>query len=187
MIIFAITKFSDGAWVVVIIIPILVVIFAGIHRHYMALAGKLTLDQYGSPAPRITRNRVIIPIGGVHRGTLSALRYARTLSDDVTAVHVSLDHDETQKVRVKWEQWGDGVRLVIIESSYRRFVEPLLDYIEDLYLKRQPNEVVTIVVPQFVSQHRLTNLLHTNTAAALRGPLMYYKGIVVTNVPYIVD
>lgn len=187
MAIFAVTKFKDGAWVVVIIIPFLVYVFNRIHLHYRGLAGKLSLDRYGSPPPRITRNRVILPIGGVHRGTLAALRYARTLSDDVTAVHISIDPDETNKLRAKWEIWGDGVRLVIVESSFRRFMEPLVDYIEDLYEKRQPHEVITIVVPLFISHSKFSNILHTNTAAALRQSLSFKKGVVVTNVPYILD
>ena len=188
MVIFAITKFSDGAWVVVIIIPILVFFFMGIHAHYRSVAKKLSLDQSNnSPSPRITRSRVILPIGGVHRGTLAALRYARTLSDDVTAVHISVNPEDTQKVRAKWEVYGDGVRLVIVESSYRRFMEPLLDYINELYQKRQPNEVITIVVPQFVTHRRIFDMLHTNTAGALRDALVLYKGIVITNVPYLID
>ncbi len=187
MMIFAVTKFADGAYVVVFIIPILVIVFSIIHRHYQVVAQKLSLDQYGSPAPRIPRNRVILPIGGVHRGTLAALRYAHTLTDDITAVHISINPDETVKIRQKWEQWGDGTRLVIVESSYRRFMEPLLDYIDEIYAKRQPNEVITIIVPQFVSHKRWTNVLHTNTAAALRQELMFYQNIVVTNVPHLVD
>lgn len=187
MFIFAVTKFHDGAYVVIIIIPILVAIFSVIHRHYRQLAGKLSMDNYGSPPPRVDRNRVILPIGGVHRGTLAALRYARSLSDDVTAVHISISPEETERVRQKWEQWGDGVRLVIVESSYRRFMEPLLLYIDEIYEKRQPTEVITIVVPQFVSSKRWTNVLHTNTAAALEQELMLYKNLVVTNVPYLVD
>jgi hypothetical protein len=182
-----VSKFQDGAYIVIIVIPSLVGVFALIHRHYAGLAGKLSMESYGGPPPRITRNRVLLPIGGVHRGTLAALRYARTLTDDVTAVHISVEPEETERIRAKWEQWGDGVRLVIIESSYRRFMEPLLDYIAELYQKRQPNEVITIVVPQFISKHKYANFLHTNTADALRSELMFYKGIVVTNVPYLVD
>ena len=79
------------------------------------------------------------------------MQYAHTLSDDITAVHISIDPEDSERVRIKWEQWGDGVRLVIVESSYRRFMEPLLDYIDEIDKKRQPNEVITIVVPQFVS------------------------------------
>jgi hypothetical protein len=173
--------------VVIIIIPSAVVVFSVIQGHYRRLATTLSLEQYGGPPPRIRRNRVLLPIGGVHRGTLEALRYARTLSDDITAVHISISTDESDRLRKKWEQWGDGVRLVIVESSYRRFMEPLLDYINEIYENRQPNEVITIVVPQFVSHKRWTNVLHTNTAEALRQALVFYNHVVVTNVPYLVD
>ncbi len=187
MIMFAATKFLDGAWVIILIIPLLVALFSIIQRHYINLAKKLSMDNYGSPPPRLTRNRVLVPIGGVHRGTLAALRYARMLSDDITAVHIAVDPDEADRVRQKWEQWGDGVRLMIVESSYRRFMEPLLMYIDEIYQRKQPNEVITIVVPQFVSHKRATDILHTNTADALQDALMFRKGIVITNVPYLVD
>ena len=98
-----------------------------------------------------------------------------------------LDLAEAERVRQKWEQWGDGVRLMIVESSYRRFMEPLLLYIDEIYQRKQPNEVITIVVPMFVSHKRATEILHTNTADALREALMFRKGIVITNVPYLID
>lgn len=187
MIMFAATKFMDGAWVIILIIPLLVALFSIIQRHYINLAKKLSMDNYGSPPPRVTRNRVLVPIGGVHRGTLAALRYARALSDDITAIHIAVDPEEAERVRQKWEQWGDGVRLMIVESSYRRFMEPLLLYIDEIYQRKQPNEVITIVVPMFVSHKRATEILHTNTADALREALMFRKGIVITNVPYLID
>lgn len=186
MVIFAITKFASGAWIIIIIIPILVAVFSVINQHYIDLARRLSLENYGAP-PRVVRNRVILPLGGVHRGTLAALRYARTLSDDVTGVHVSIDPEETARIQEKWETWGEGFRLVIIESNYRRFIEPLLGYIDEIYEKRQPNEIITIVVPQFVPRRRWTNFLHTNTAATLRKALLFHKGIVITNVPYLVE
>ncbi len=96
MIVFAVTKFHDGAYIIVILIPVLVVIFYGIHVHYRNLARRLSLDNFGSP-PNMARHRVVIPIGGVHRGTLAALRYAKNLSDDITAVHVSIDPVEVGK------------------------------------------------------------------------------------------
>jgi hypothetical protein len=101
MFVFAITKFTDGAYVVIILLPTLVYLFFAIHRHYQGLANRLSMETYVSPA-RIARHRVILPIGGVHRGTLAALRYAKTLSDDITAVHVSIDeekHEDPQKGR----------------------------------------------------------------------------------------
>ena len=186
VVIFAVFKFKDGAWVVVILIPVLVAIFASIHRHYQGVAKLLSLENFGS-VPHIQRHRVLLPIGGVHRGTLTALRYATSLSDDVTAVHISIDPDETERIREKWEIWGEGVRLVIIDSPYRLFLEPLLDYIEEIDQQRQPNELITIVVPQFVSRRKLGNLLHTRTADTLRKVLIFQKDIVITDVTYQVD
>lgn len=186
MFVFAITKFEDGAWIVIIIIPAMVAVFAAIHRHYTKLAGKLSLEHYGAP-PRHIRNRVILALGGVHRGSLAALRYSHILSDDITAVHVSIDPEETERLQKKWELWGDGYRLVILDSPYRLFVEPLLEYIEDLSEQLQPNEILTVVVPQFVSKGKLSGFLHTRTADTLRTELLNHKNVVITEVPYQVD
>jgi hypothetical protein len=184
--IFAITKFRDGAWIIVLLIPSLVTILTIIHRHYKRLAADLSLDQFGRPE-RTNRHRVIVPISGVHRGTLITLDYARSLSADVTAVHISIDPAETERVRRKWEQWGEGVRLVIIDSPYRAFLEPFLEYIESLSDQRQANERMTIVVSQLVPRHWWHNLLHTQAAFWLRFALLSHRGIVVTEVPYQVD
>ena len=89
--VFAVTKFRDGAWVILIVIPVIVVAgFYAIRRHYVDIGGRLSLDAYGPP-PRVDRHRVILPISGMHRGTVAGLRYARALSADVTAVYVSTD------------------------------------------------------------------------------------------------
>ena len=186
MLVFAITKFRDGAWVVLILIPLIVVGFTSIHAHYRGLARRLSLDNYAA-MPRITRHRVILPISGVHRGTLAALRYATSLSDDVTAVNISTDPAETEKLKRKWDDWGEGVRLVILDSPYRTLLEPLLEYIEEIVSQRQPNEIITIVVPQFIPKSRLHNILHTNTAFWLRAALLFKPGIVITDVPYQVE
>ena len=186
MMVFAITKFKDGAWFVVILTPILVFTFSSIHRHYMKVAADLTLDNYVAQN-RIVRQRVIMPIGGVHKSTLAALRYAKTLSDDITAVHVSIDPIETKKVQEKWDLWGDGYRLVVLDSPYRLFVEPLLEYIEELDESKAPNEIISIVVPQFIPKHIWNIWLHTNTADTLRRTLLYRKDIVIMEVPYQVD
>jgi amino acid transporter len=186
MMVFAVTKFVHGAWIVLVIIPTLVVIFSAIHRHYKKLASLLSLEHYGAP-PHLSRHRVILLVSGVHRGTLAALRYARALSDDVTAVHVSIDEDETVKTRHKWDEWGEGIRLVILDSPYRLLLEPLLKYIEDLDAQRQPNDTITVIVPQFIPKRWYHNLLHTQTAFLLRTVLMFRTGIVITDVPYQVN
>ena len=187
MVIFAVTKFVDGAWVVLILIPTLVGIFWMIYRHYSHFAKKLSIENFGAFAPHVIRHRVIMPISGVHQGTLAALHYARILSDDVTAVHVTIEPSEAENVRQKWRKWGEGVRLVMLDSPYRLFVEPLLAYIRSIAQQRQPGETITIVVPQFVSNNPANSVLHTNTADLLRSQLMNQRGIVVTSIPYHID
>ena len=184
LMVFASTKFRDGAWIVLILTPILITIFSWIHRHYSGLARRLSLENYGEPPPHQGRHRILVPVSNIHQGTLAALRYARMLSDDVTAIHVSIEPEETEKVQAKWETWGQGTRLVIVESPYRLFLEPLLDYLGDIIASRQPNEIVTIVVPQFVPSGRVYNVLHMQTADMLRKELLNKPGVVITDVPY---
>jgi amino acid transporter len=184
MFVFALTKFRDGAWIVLLLIPILMSIFLWIKRHYAGLAKSLSLQKYGEPPPYSVRHRVIVPISNVHKGTLAALRYARMLSEDVTAIHVSLEPEDTEKVRKKWEIWGRGNRLVIVDSPYRLFLEPLLAYIDEILASRQPNETITIVVPHFVPSKKIHNALHMQTAEMLRRELLATPGVVITEVPY---
>ena len=184
MIIFAVTKFREGAWIVLIIIPLLVKLFFSVHHHYRGLASHLSLDKFRGLPARKTRHRVIMPVSGIHQGALEALRYAKLISDDVTAVHVSLEPAETEKVQKKWRTWGEGTRLVILDSPFRLFVEPLLEYVVDIVEHSQPNETITIVVPEFVSDNRFSRALHTNTANLLRSELRNQHGIVITSVPY---
>ena len=185
MFVFAITKFQDGAWIVLILTPILISIFLWIQRHYAGVAQSLSLESYGEPPPYNIRHRVIVPISKVHQGTLAALRYARTLSDDITAVHISMEPDDTEKIRRKWETWGRGTRLVIVDSPYRLFLEPLLDYIDEILLSRQANETITIVVPHFVPAHKAYKVLHMQTAEMLRRELLETPGVIITEVPYL--
>jgi amino acid transporter len=184
MIMFAVTKFKDGAWIITILIPLLVIIFFSIHHHYESLAKKLSLEKYSGI--RVDHQRVLVLIAGVHRGSLAALAYARSLSTDVTAVHVSTDPIESKKVREKWSIYGEGVRLVVLDSPYRLLIEPILDYIEQLLAIRAKNEVLTVVVPQFIPAHWWENLLHNQTAVMLRFALLFKPGLVILEVPYLV-
>jgi hypothetical protein len=183
MIIFAVTKFHDGAWVVIVLTPLLVTIFFSIHQHYKNLAKNLSLENHPAKS-HVHRNRVIMPISGVHNGTLAALDYAGTLSDDVTAVHISIDPKETEKLKAKWEVWGNGYRLVVLDSPYRVFLEPLLEYVDKLISVQSKNEIITIIVPQFIPKHWWTNILHARTAETLRKALLHRDNIVITEIPY---
>ncbi len=183
MMVFAITKFQYGAWIVLIITPLMVLAFIAIRHHYENLARQLSLETYAPSLPP-TRHRVILPIASVHRGSLNALNFAQSLSNDVTAIHVSLDPADAEKVKEKWFMWGNGVRLVVLDSPYRLMLEPLLMYIEQIIALRRPGEMITIVVPQFLPKKWWQNLLHTQTAFLLRMALLFKPGIVIVEVPY---
>jgi len=185
-IVFGITNFVGGAWIVLVLIPILVMVFSAILRHYKNLARQLSLDDFHS-LPVVSRYRVILPISGVHKGSLSGLRFARSLSADVTAVYIFTDDEEARKIKSKWDIWGEGTRLVIVKSPYRLLLEPLLEYIKALYQYRQHDEVFVVVMPQFVSSHWWTSILHSQTAFLLRLNLLSYQGIAIIEVPYQVE
>jgi amino acid transporter len=183
MIVFAVTKFKEGAWIVIIVTPLLVTMFFTIHHHYKSIARQLSLEN-GIVRPRIFRNRVVILVSGVHQGTLSAIRFARTLSDDLTAVHIATDPLEAEKVQRKWAVHGEGIRLVTLNSPYRLLIEPLLEYLELLGGVRKQNEEITIVVPRFMPQHWWANFLHMRTAETLRKMLLNRDDVVIVEVPY---
>jgi amino acid transporter len=182
LIVIVMTRFTHGGWIVVVLIPIIVALFLMIHRHYREAAAQLSLEDYGAPQ-RIRRHRVIVPIAAVHRGVLEALHYARALSDDVTAVYVETDPEETAKVREKWNRWGDGVRLEVLKSDYRSIIEPLITYLDKVDAC-QVDDIITVVMPQFLPSRWWHNLLHNQTAFLIRLSLLFRRGMVVTDVPY---
>jgi hypothetical protein len=186
MLIFAITKFRDGAWLIMILIPSLVSIFFAIHRHYLQLAEHLSLSDY-TPPTKLRRQQVIIPISGVHKGTLKALRYARSLSRNITAVYVAIDDAQTQRIQQRWEKWIADIPLVVIDSPYRELMHPLVSYVQTIAAKSPPDEVITVVVPEFVPSRWWHNFLHMQSATWLRLALRRVPDVIVVDVPYHVE
>lgn len=181
LMVFIITKFTHGAWLVVLVIPLLVILFRRIHRHYIEVAEQLSTE--GLSQLRPIHHEVIVPISGIHRGVIEALEYAKSIAPHhVTAVYVNLDDEAARKLREKWQQWGSGVNLVVVASPYRSLARPLLNYVDRV--KRTKKGVVTIVLPEFVPAKWWQNLLHNQNTLFLKGALLFKKGIVVTNVPY---
>jgi hypothetical protein len=125
-----------------------------------------------------------MPIGGVHNGTIKALKFAQTLSDDITAIHISLDPKEAGRIEQKWSLWGESNRLIILHSPYRTLIEPLVEYVDQISKTTMPNEIITIVVPQFNSKNIWNKYLHTRTAETLRKVLLNRDDIVIIEVPY---
>jgi len=181
LVIVASTKAAEGAWIILLLIPTLVVIFRTTRQHYDHVASQLSLGEF-APLPKL-RNIVLLPVSGVHRAVLQALHYAHTLSDDVRALYVSTDPHSLELVRKEWERWGEGVPLVVLESPYRAVLEPILGYINELEAS-QPDAYVTIVLPEFVPARWWQHLLHNQRALLLKGALLFRPNTVVTNVPF---
>ena len=175
------TKFTEGAWLIVVLIPILVLWFRSIHKHYMGVGAQLTLQGWVPEPPRQTV--VLVPIGGVHRAVVKAVQYAKTLSGDVRAVYVDVDPLVTTEIRKQWEEWGQGVPLVVLESPYRSLMEPLLEYIEQVE-EAHPDDFVTILLPEFVPARWWHHLLHNQRALLIKGSLLFKPNTVVTSVPF---
>jgi amino acid transporter len=186
MLIFAITKFRDGAWLIMILIPSLVLMFYAIHRHYLQLAEHLSLSDY-IPPTKLRRQQVIMPVSGVHKGTLKALRYARSLSRNITAVYVAIDDAQTQRIQQRWEKWIADIPLVVIDSPYRELMHPLVSYVQAIAAKSPPDEVITVVVPEFVPGRWWHNFLHMQSATWLRLALRRVPDVIVVDVPYHVE
>ena len=182
LVVFIITKFVHGAWLVVMIIPLLVLMFRAIHNHYSLVAKQLSTE--GLDPLRPMKHVVLVPISGIHRGVIHALEYAKSIAPGkVTAVYVDLDDEATRKLRQKWEQWGSGIKLVILQSPYRSLTRPLLRHIEKV--ERQTDaDMVTVVLPEFVPAKWWHQLLHNQSSLLLKGSLLFRKGVIVTNVPY---
>ncbi len=183
LIVFIVTKFVYGAWIVVLWIPIFISFFLAVHHHYRDVAAQLSLEAFGSPPP-VRRHRVIVPIAGVHRAVIAALNYARSISDDVTAVYVETNPNETPKIRRKWAEWGDGIPLVVLPSPYRSIVGPLVEYVDRIDDQRRRDQVVTIVLPQFVPEKWWHHLLHNQTAWLIHLAFLFRREVMVTHVPF---
>jgi amino acid transporter len=176
------TKFLHGAWIVVVLIPFLVMLFRKIHQHYVDIATQLTTE--GLQKLRPVDHEVIVPISGIHRGVLQAFEYAKTIAHGhVTALYINLDEEATQKLRSKWTGFVEGVELVVIASPYRSLVGPLVRYI-DRRLQLHPNQLVTVVLPEFVPAKWWHHLLHNQTSLMLKGSLLFKPNVIVISVPY---
>jgi hypothetical protein len=184
LVVVAVTKFGEGAWIIVALIPLLVLHFRSVRRHYEQVGSQLSLKGYETPARQ--GHVVLLPLSGVHRAVLQALAYARSLSSDVRAIYVDTDPAATEQVRRDWERWGAGARLVVLESPYRSLMEPLLEYIEDVESER-PGDFITLVLPEFVPARWWHHLLHNQHALLIKGALLFRRNLVVTSVPFHLD
>lgn len=187
------TKFIHGAWMVTVLIPLFVWAFHAIQRHYLAVARQLSLDglrpETWTGLSSHKRHKVVVPVSGMHRGTLAALRFARTMSEDVTAVVVDVEPEVTARVQDKWLAWAHGVPLVVLESPYRSTVGPLLAYLDEVDRRDPERGTAVVVLPQLMLARWWHHLLHNQTALLIRTVLTDGRALagtsrVIVDVPY---
>jgi amino acid transporter len=183
------TKFVAGAWLVVVAIPLLVWIFLSINRHYKYVAERLSIQDLAPrgyiPRPRTGQatHPAIVIVGHLNRGTVEALDYARSIADEIIAVHVDIGSTDREKLRNRWADLESDIQLVIIESPFRSLIEPIVDFISN-YEKEHPDVLSTIIIPAFVTKNWWEGLLHNQTTLFLKAALLGKRSRVVTTVRY---
>ncbi|MGI8475622.1 MAG: amino acid permease, partial [Thermomicrobiales bacterium] len=175
-----ITKFKHGAWLILILIPLLILGFKAIHGHYARATEELEA-QTPLESDAIV-HAILVPIAAVNRVARQTLAYARSISDDVIAVHVADEEAAVAAMRTAWNELGTDVQLVIIESPYRSVAGPLMRYLDEIQRQR-PGATLTVVLPEFVASHWWEQLLHNQTALRLKAALLFRPGTVVVSVP----
>ena len=175
------TKFTSGAWIVVVLIPLIILLLRAIHEHYRRFAEEVKFVGHSPIVP--LHHTVVVPINAVTKATAGAVVYATMISADVRATYIDLDSAATAKLRADWDAWDIGVELVIVPSPYRSVLRPLVDYVENLR-RDAPGELVTVVVPEIVPRHWWEHFLHNKTALYIRTAFLFKPNVVVTAVPF---
>ena len=184
------TKFMEGAWIVALLIPILLFAFYTINRHYFRVAEKLSTQGLKPQEFPTIAKVVIVPISDLHRGSLLALQYARKISSDVRALSVVTSKEQQQHLVERWKRlkkFVPKVQLVMVDYDYRDIMTPVVEYIEQVNREECPNQITTIVIPEFLPKNILARFLHNQTASSLRRKLRQYKDIVIIEVPFHIE
>jgi hypothetical protein len=181
------TKFVDGAWIVVVAIPLFVFTFHKINTHYQLVAKTLSTRDFREEHLMDVANVAIVPIADIHRGTLRALQYAKRLATDVRAVCIATSPEMHERVKRRWAHFPKltaEIELVIIDYDYRDILTPLVNYIEMVNHEEFPNWLITVVIPEFVPTKTYAQILHNQTANLMRRHLRSREDIIVIDVPY---
>lgn len=186
-VVFTVTKFTHGAWIIILLIPIFIFIFQQVKKHYLKVGKQLSLAglDHSLYSTKI-QHTVILPISGIHRGVIEALRYAESIAQDIRVVYIELDPEATIRLKKDWQSWGRNIPLVILHSPYRSVVSPLLKYADEVR-SMHPKQVLTVLIPEFVTAKWWEGIFHNQTAFMVKTALLFKKNIVVTSVRYHLD
>lgn len=175
LLIVVMSKFVDGAWITILLIPLFVSVFLKIHSHYEEVARELTLSGLPPSLKPAPTPRVVVPISGVHRGIIPAVTYAQSISKDVTAVYIEIEPGAGDNVRASWEQWWPEIPLVVVPSPYRSVVRPLIDFLDQTDEEHNDGQQATVILPEFVQAKWWQALLHNQTAWMIKAALLYRR------------
>ncbi|WP_110515112.1 APC family permease [Herpetosiphon llansteffanensis] len=187
LVVLTVTKFTEGAWLIILALPLIMLLFRTIKKHYDHVATNLSLTGLQPSDLRSPADVAIVPVGSIHRGSLRAIKYALKLTDDVRVVQVVGSDEEEAKTRKRWEQWDEVLgkaKLVFLHTDYRDYLTPLVDYVDQVNSKEFPSDLITVVIPEFVPDSTLAKALHNQTAVMLLLALRKYEDVVVISVPY---
>jgi amino acid transporter len=187
LLVLMVTKFTEGAWAVIVAIPLLVLMFRAINNHYAAVAKTLSTRDFSPEQMQAIADVVIVPIGDMHRGTIRALSYAQRLSHNVRAVCICTSDDMKEAVQRRWNRFlelNQDIELVLIDYEYRDILTPLVDYIRQVSEEEFPNQLTSVVIPEFVADTLPAQILHNQTAVVLRNRLRRSENIVLIDVPF---
>jgi len=182
LVVVAVTKFTLGAWMVIVILPVIVAILYGINRHYTSVADSLTLLRPDEPLPVMKPPVVIVPVARLDRAALQAIAFARSISPSVRAVHIATTAESAEQFRERWMRWTREIPLDVIESPYRSLLQPLLRYIDRI--DERDDRPITIVLAEFVPRNWWEWILHSQTAFRLKLALLFRPNTIVIDVPY---
>jgi amino acid transporter len=182
LVIIILTKFTHGAWLVLLAMPLLFGLMKAINRHYSNVAAQLVPDTDARMLP--SKVHAIVLVSKIHKPTLRALAFARATRPDVlTALTVNVDDAETRSLQADWERYDLPIPLTVLESPYREITRPVVDYVKDIR-RESPREIVVVFVPQYVVGHWWENVLHNQSALRLRARLQFQPGVMITTVPW---
>jgi len=189
LIVISISKFREGAWITVALIPLFVIFFQRIHQHYQDVGKQLSMRGLPPDIQPLPPLRLVIPISGVHRGIIEAMDFAQSISKNITAVYIELDPGTGEKMRQEWDCWWPDVPLVLLPSPYRSIIQPLLDYLDDDDRQHNDSTLAAVVLPEFIPAKWWQQLLHNQTSLMIKTALLYRRRTlgfqrIIIDVPY---
>jgi hypothetical protein len=183
------TKFLLGAWLVVVAIPLVVTLFSAIHQHYQYVTQRLSIEDLAPrsyisvPKPAVITHPAVVVVGQLNRGTVEALDYARTIADEIVAIHVDIGSTDREKLQEKWQNLESDIPLEIIDSPYRSVIDPIVDFVGE-FKESHPDVFTTVIIPVLVPRNWWDSILHNQTTLFLKNALRAKKNRIVTTVRY---